>query len=34
IFAVAVSLIFAFFASFLPLKKALKINVCENLKGE
>lgn len=34
LFAVVVSLIFAFFASFLPLKKALKINVCENLKGE
>ncbi|WP_291951485.1 FtsX-like permease family protein [Campylobacter sp.] len=33
-FAMIVSLIFAFFASFLPLKKALKINVCENLKGE
>ncbi|AJC85092.1 FtsX-like permease family protein [Campylobacter peloridis] len=33
-FAVLVSLVFAFFASILPLKKALKINVCENLKGE
>ncbi|MCR6583225.1 FtsX-like permease family protein [Campylobacter insulaenigrae] len=34
LFAIIISLIFAFFASFLPLKKALTINVCENLKGE
>ena len=33
-FAVIISLIFAFFAAFFPIKKALKINMCENLKGE
>lgn len=32
--SVLISLIFAVFASIFPLKKALKINVCENLKGE
>lgn len=32
--AVMISLVFAFFASFFPIKKALQINVCENLKGE
>ncbi len=34
VLAVFVSLIFAFCAAFFPIKKALKINVCENLKGE
>lgn len=33
-FAVLISLFFAFLASFIPLIKSLKINVCENLKGE
>ena len=33
-FAVIISLIFAFCAAFFPIKKALKINMCENLKGE
>ncbi len=33
-FSVLISMIFAAFAAFFPLKKALKINVCENLKGE
>ncbi|EAK1345774.1 ABC transporter permease, partial [Campylobacter coli] len=32
--ALIVSLFFAFLAAFFPIKKALKINVCENLKGE
>ena len=32
--AFIISLAFAFLASFFPIKKALKINVCENLKGE
>lgn len=32
--ALIISLIFAFLAAFFPIKKALKINVCENLKGE
>lgn len=32
--AVIISLFFAFLAAIFPLKKALKINVCENLKGE
>lgn len=32
--AVLISLVFAFLASFFPIRKALKINVCENLKGE
>lgn len=32
--AVIISLAFAFLASLLPIKKALQINVCENLKGE
>lgn len=32
--AVMISLVFAFLASFFPIKKALQINVCENLKGE
>ena len=34
VFGVLISLVFAFFAAFLPIKKALNINVCENLKGE
>ena len=34
VFGVLISLAFAFFAAFLPIKKALNINVCENLKGE
>lgn len=34
VLSVIISLIFAAFAAFFPLKKALKINVCENLKGE
>lgn len=32
--AVMISLVFALLASFFPIKKALQINVCENLKGE
>ena len=32
--AVIISLVFALLASFFPIKKALQINVCENLKGE
>lgn len=32
--AILISLVFAFLASFFPIRKALKINVCENLKGE
>ncbi len=32
--SVVISLIFTAFAAIFPLKKALKINVCENLKGE
>ena len=32
--AFLLSLVFAFIASIIPIKKALKINVCENLKGE
>ena len=34
VFAVLISLAFAFLAAFFPIKKALNINVCENLKGE
>ncbi len=32
--ALIISLFFAFLAAIFPIKKALKINVCENLKGE
>lgn len=32
--AIIISLIFALLAAFLPIKRALNINVCENLKGE
>lgn len=32
--AIIISLIFALLAAFLPIKRALSINVCENLKGE
>lgn len=32
--AYIISLIFAFVAAIFPLKQALKVNVCENLKGE
>lgn len=32
--SVIIALVFAFLASFFPIKKALQINVCENLKGE
>ncbi|KAA6227293.1 MULTISPECIES: ABC transporter permease [unclassified Campylobacter] len=34
ILAVLISLIFSAFAAYFPIKKALKINVCDNLKGE
>ncbi|TQR29524.1 hypothetical protein DMB92_07925 [Campylobacter sp. MIT 99-7217] len=34
VIAVLISLIFSFMAAFFPIKKALNINVCENLKGE
>ncbi|TQR60980.1 ABC transporter permease [Campylobacter troglodytis] len=34
VLAVLISLVFAFFAAFFPIKKALNINVCDNLKGE
>lgn len=32
--AIIISLIFALLAAFLPIKRAVNINVCENLKGE
>ncbi|MBZ7929676.1 ABC transporter permease [Campylobacter molothri] len=32
--SIIISLAFAFFAAFLPIKKALKINICDNLKGD
>ena len=32
--AVAITLFFAFVASFYPIKKALNINIITNLKGE
>lgn len=34
ILAVLISLVFALIAAFLPIKRALNINVCENLKSE
>ena len=34
IIAIAISMIFAILAAFLPIKRALNINMCENLKGE
>ncbi|KGI56121.1 ABC transporter permease [Campylobacter sp. MIT 97-5078] len=33
-FAVCIAFVFVFFATYFPIKKALKINICENLKGE
>ncbi|NDJ27444.1 hypothetical protein DMB95_04910 [Campylobacter sp. MIT 12-8780] len=33
-FALCIAFVFVFFAAYFPIKKALKINICENLKGE